>query len=59
MTREEVLQEARGLVVVGDELIDYACDCEPGGERFLVKHAGLALKSCYNLDEFREKERAE
>lgn len=55
MTRSEVLAEAVVLVGERGSVRDYQCDCDPGGERFIVDWAGDPVSTCYNIEELRRK----
>lgn len=55
MNRNEVLAEAIKLVGDLGVVQDYECDCDPGGERFLVLWNGETLRVCCNLDELKAK----
>ncbi len=52
--REQEIAEAIKLVGERGTVQDYQCDCEPGGERFLVLWNGETLRTCYNLEEIRK-----
>lgn len=52
-SRADVIAAAKVHVGDAGEVRDYPCDCEPGGERFLVVWKDDPMKVCYNLDELR------
>jgi len=56
-SRASVLERARELVGAAGSVIDYPCDCGPGGERFIVEwRARPQFRICYNIEELeREK----
>jgi len=55
LARRRPLTIQRAIGLVGDlgRVRDYPCDCEPGGERFLVLWSGETLEACCNLEELR------
>lgn len=53
--REQILTKAQILVGSNGEVRNYLCDCEPKGERFIVKWQNQkGPPICYNIEELKE-----